>query len=433
MYNTDINVYRNCARDERDFVLDIDSCARDNAPWRHFPVDHKINHNFSLKMNCKMGGPDHHGEIAKSRQIWEKPTEEVLQEYKWEVEGIPDLKEIPLSRRNCPYTPGSAFWLRVPDGTVADGVVYARETMMEVYQKLYSSMAPALSFSPSFKKLKCKGSFTQNYSSCTWETQIWLVDPSVARSKCPKNEYIFECRRTSQDGLEAFTRLVQLIGIFLKEHGRAKMYASGCEIFPPVAPIKDLGSFAMPGIGSPLSHLSMMPMSDSRSSHPVTLNEDCVERMTVGIVERRHPECPETLALLAQCAVDKDNLDVLQESAELREAVQEELMKTTELSTCFNALTLLEYGVASPKGGLRAAARSLVVHSGYKGSDFEGPRSRAVEFKALRVMRRLASQLGEDREKTLLEIESDIRGKLYDEVFSKVQDIRTGLRTVNAF
>jgi len=186
----------------------------------------------------------------------------------------------------------------------------------------------------------------------------------------------------------------------------------------------------MPGIRSPLNDLSVIPIGDSRSlkysEYPVSLDEDCVERMAVEITERRYPQCHENMALFAQCAVDIDNREVLQESSELKKAVHNELMKSTQLSTCVNALILMDHGVASPRESLFAAARSLMVHSGYKGSGLKGLRSRAVECRALRVMSKLASQVGNEREKMMLEIENDIRGKVSYEIFCKVQDIRTG-------
>lgn len=423
-----MSLYCNCGRDQRDTVLDIDNCERDNATRSRSVVPYKISDDFSMNRIGKMGASENHGDTVNKIKK-EMPTEEVLPEYKWDLEPIPNMQEMPLCCLKSPYTPGNAFWLRVPEATAADGVVYARETMKEMYE-MFQLMAPALSFSPSLKKMRCKGSYTQSYSSCTWETQIWRVDPSVARSKNPKNEYIFQCRRKSMGGREAFSRLVLLIGVFLKDNGRASKYANGCWIFPPIAPIVDLGNLGMQGIRSSLDDFSMIPLGDSRSlkysEFPINLDEDCVERMAVDITECRYPQCHENMALLAQCAVDIGNREVLQESSELKEAVHQELMKSTQLSTCVNALILMDHGVASPKEGLIAAARSLMVHSGYKGSGWKGLRSRAVECKALRVMSKFASQVGKEREKMLLEIENDIRGKVSDEAFRKVQDIRTG-------
>jgi len=423
-----MSLYCNCGQDHRDSVLDIDNCEQDNTTRKRTVVDYKISDDSSMSMIGKIGASDNHGDTEKKVKM-KTPWEEVLPEYKWDLEPIPNLQEMPLSCLKYPYTPGTAFWLRVPEATAADGVVYARETMKEVYQ-MFQLMAPALSFSPSIKKMKCKGSYTQNYSSCIWETQIWRVHPSVARSKKPKNEYIFECRRKSKGGRDAFSRLVGLIGMFLKDNGRASKYANGCWIFPPVAPIVDMGNLGMRGIGSPLDDFLMMPIGNSHSlessEYPINLDKDCVERMAVDISEGRYPQCHENMALLAQCAVDPENLEVMQESSELKEAVHQELMKSTQLSTCVNALILMDHGVASPKEGLIAAARSLMVHSGYKGSGLKGLRSRAVEYKALHVMSKLASQLGKEREKMLLEIENDIRGKVSHEAFRKVQDIRTG-------
>jgi len=217
-------------------------------------------------------------------------------------------------------------------------------------------------------------------------------------------------------------RLLEILGGLLKERGRATMFANGCEIFPPALQMENLGKLAIPGLRSFPSDISMSSMDEIE--FPIGLDEDIVKRMTMGIADRRHPQCSENMAILAECVVDINNREVLKESDDLTKAVHQELMKGTDLATCINALTLIEYGAVSSKGALPAVARSLMVHSGYKESGFKRIRSRAVESTALRVMAKLACNIGKDREKTLLEIEEDLRGKLVDEIFSKVQEIR---------
>jgi len=419
--------------------FDADHDERVDAPYRRGAPDHRISDNFSTKMIGKREAPSHHGQMLKNLRTFEEKTAEVVPKQKWQQEVIPSTKNMPLRVLLFPYSPGTAFWLEIGEtATKVQSEIFTRKTMTEVYKK-FQTMAPALTFKPSSRDLKCKGSYTHSYSSCTWEAQIWRVDPDVARSKSPKNEFIFECRRKSKGGQEAFMSLVFIIGAFLKELGRAKFFANGCEIFGPISPVENLGKLAIPGLGSSLDDLSMIPMSDPRSSMvldmdcPITLDTDCVAQMTEGIAERRHPQCSENMAILAQCVVNIKNREVLHKSDELGKAIQKELMKGTDLTTCINALTLIEHAAISPKEALPAVAQSLMVHSGYKDSGYKGIRSRAVESTALRVMAKLACNIGEDREKTLLEIENKLRGKLVDEVFNKVQDIRTCRRTVNVF
>lgn len=159
-----MSLYCNCERDQRNAVLDIYNCEQDNAWPSRSVVDYKMSDNFSVNMLGKMGGLDIPvGMVKKIKK--EKPTEEVVAEYKWDLEPIPNIQEMPLCCLKSPYNPGDAFWLSVPEATAADGVVYARETMKEIYQ-MFQLMTPALSFTPSFKKMRCKGSYTQSYSSC---------------------------------------------------------------------------------------------------------------------------------------------------------------------------------------------------------------------------------------------------------------------------
>jgi len=425
-------------RSGRSKSYDPDREARAVAPVRRAGVQDRIMSDFSMSVVGKRDGLGLHGQRTKNVQILEEKTMDVRPDEKWDEEMIPNMIGMKLRILTFPYSPGTAFFLKVGDTiSEADAQIFSRKTMMEVYQK-FQKMAPQLTFKPSTKDLKCKGSYTQSYSSCTWEVAIWHVDPAVARNKSRKNEFIFECRRRSKGGQEAFMSLVLTIATFLKELGRADMFANGCEIFPRISPVENLGELAMPGpFGSSLQDISRIPMSDPSGYKsmdcPITLDTDCVAQMTEGIAERRYPQCSENMAILAQCVVNIKNREVLQGSDELGKAIHRELIEGTDLTTCINALTLIEHAAISPKEALPAVARSLMVHSGYKESGFKGLRSRAVEATALRVMAKLARNIGEDREKTLLEIEDKLRGKLMDEVFNKVQDIRTHRRAVNVF
>jgi len=421
-------------------LQDTDRDERESAPYRRGFSDYKTSDEFSPNMIGKMGGStDLSGKMdlgtGEKFKLEDLAPEQYLElpDAKWDVElaqeEIPDTKSMPLRSLNFPYSPGTAFWLEIGESANEAGEQFARKTMTEVYQ-MFQNMAPALTFSPSLRDLKCKGTYTWSTSSCTWEIQIWRVNPAVARSKSPGNEYILECRKKVKGGNESFMRLVEIVGWLLKEQGRATMFANGCEIFPPALPTENLGKLAIPGLGS-LQDISLASIEETE--FPVDLDEDIVKQMTMGIADRRYPQCSENMALLAECAVDMNNREVLKESDDLTKAVHQELMMGTDLNTCINALTLLEYGAVSSKGALPAVARALMVHSGFKESGFKRIRSRAVECTALRVMAKLACNIGEDRDETLLEIEKDLRGKLKYEIFSKVQDIRTCRPAVDVF
>lgn len=414
--------------------------ARRAAPNKRGVVVHSSD-NISMKMGgmgpLNMGGKGYRdGDLLEKetqKPKWmETAKEDAGTEYKWMETVIPNFQEMSLRCLNSPFSPGNSIWLEIPMSENPENFV--KKSFTEVYRK-FQSMAPVLSFQPSAKELRCKGTYTRGVSSCTWETQAWRVDPSVARSKNPQREYIFEFRRKTKGGQAAFASLVQLVAVCLKDYGWAKMYGNGCEIFPEVPPVEDLGELSMPGLGA-IDEFSMPSLNRSRSQErdcPISLDQDSVARMTAGIAERKYPHCAENMAVLVQCAASTDNREVLLGSVDLRKAVQQELMKGTDLTTCLNALALIDQGAVSPKFALPAVARSLMVHSGYKQSGYKGVRSRAVECTALRVMDKLASKIvNEDREKTLLDIEKDLRGKLMEEVFSKVKDIRI-CRTVNAF
>merc|ERR1719499_2961261 len=237
-------------------------------------------------------------------------------------------------------------------------------------------MAPALTFHPNSKDLRCKGSYTEGFSTCSFVVQAWKVDNS---SSTGQQEYILEFNRRSQRGREAFLALKRLVANALKRDGFATHWAHGGEIYPLPVVENDLGELSMPGF-----HES------SRSPYPITLREEDVADMTACINEHKYPQSAESLELLAQCGAGSDkNREVLRENCELAKAIHQELRTGYEANSCLHALSLIDQGATAPKDVLPAVARCLQVHSGFKRFNRKGARSRAIESTALRVMEKL--------------------------------------------
>lgn len=303
--------------------------------------------------------------------------------------------------------------------SLTDVSAFLREALLVVYKK-FQSMAPDLSFLPSRKELRCCGCFTLDFDSCAFEMQMWSVQISS-----DVTQYICQLRRTSYGGREPFSELLRVLASNLKLKGYATEYADGRKILEKLSIDDD--------------HLNMCFMNTAcdgspNASHPVCLERDDVTLLSSHVAERTYPFSSDTLRLLAQCSAgSRENCEMLLESEELGKELVRWLNDESEVSSCLNALKLIELGASAPKDAFKAIAGSMVVHCGVKPSSGKGIRSQAIENAALGAMNKLMKRLkNNEREETFQVIEKVLSGKIKEKLFQKVKVMMfTGTQTIS--
>jgi len=419
--------------------LDVEAAEREDAPNRCVGVLHpgpgqqypfapmsKFSHSYGMD-SFGLDMPSF-GKVKTLEKSQSRIKIENLYEARSKPIPLPHLQEMPIWELKSPYNKTQVIILEKPDGLSEDECKkYIRETFGISYGVL-QDMAPAVTFKPNAKDLKCKGSFTQDFCSCRFEAQIWRVDAAFVGEE---NVHIFEFRRKSLSGKDAFEYLIRKMGAALKEAGRARLYGNGVEICPPAEDMipDDLGDLAMPSFGGMGSHTSIS-QGNSDGGFPITLeNEEQMDRWCKIIAERQWPAYEETLRLLARCCCDTENKKILAEHLDLQKVLIKELQLGSDATNCHNVLTIMFaiLEVASSEqsivedGILLAVVEALMTHSGLK-QQVGAPkvaRSVALERAALKVLMLVSEKpkhYNQTQVQRVLRVLGEAPRKLKDEV-----------------
>lgn len=333
---------------------------------------------------------------------------------------------------------------------------YIRKTVEDIYRS-FQKLAPFLTFQPNTRHLECNGSYSYGYTVCYFDAQVWKVDPQISKSPTPDRHYIYEFRRKSLDGRNAFEKLLSGVASWLLADGKAKMYCSGLNIYPQVDPLQMLEN--QPFFNFPKPTHARQELDDLRL---VTLDEDVVSNWADKIAQRSYPSCEELLRILAQCSKDMTNLQIMADEEKLLKVLCRELRIGASPSICNNCLIivksilqlkdvdstqcLIKYGL------LEATTKSLLTQSGcvpntanknLRHSLIMKPvRSAAIGRATLEVLKTLLQnskiELPEG-EVVLQMLEQNLDGKLKDtensrllrEVTKKLKDVNSGGVTVS--
>jgi len=341
---------------------------------------------------------------------------------------LPHLQEMPISDLTSPYNKMQVIKLEKPEGLDVSGCdKYIRETFGISYGVL-QDMAPAVTFKPNNKALKCRGSFTQDFSTCRFEAQVWRVQASHSEQE---NIYILEFRQKTLSGRDAFEYLISKMAAALKEAGRAKVYGNGMEIIPlGLNSIPDdLGEFAMPSFGG-MGSCTSISCENNNKGFPINLeNGDLLNSWCEIIAERKWPAYEETLRTLARCCCDGDNKKVIAEHPDLQKALIKDLQLEMDATSCQNNLTVL-YAILEEAsceqcvvedGILLGVAQTFMTHTGLnlqRGTS-KLPRSVSLERVALKILLILSEKPKQYNQKQVQEVLQVLDGahrKLKDEV-----------------
>lgn len=314
------------------------------------------------------------------------------------------------------------------------------------------SLKPQLTFTHHLKWLKFKGSYSYDYAVCYFDAQVWKVDPKIAISDNPDEEYILEFRRKSLTGVCAFDQLLRQFAGWLLEYERAKKYGNGFSIYPfeeTHSDMSDVGGCNDVGFGSQVPSSVEDTTSDSDSSCQITLDYDLIRSWAEKIYERSSYS-EEYIRILAICSKDIDNRELMAAEHKLHKALCEELSHGANPSSAANTLVILNAIVKFHPDlaavhfvkceMLLAITRCLELHSGsmrkelHSGNRRKGLHSgnrRKVCLKSLAIERaalELLEILTENQKLrfTLMEIEKvlmilvkNLGGKLKDEKSKK--------------
>lgn len=414
--------------DEYQHILDDEVSARDLAGYKAVdgvPRAAAQAYNFDLPTSSKLGFGEDTGVFSKTgRTGAAKPSPGLkkmldLHNVRSKPIAIPHLQEMAIKERVTPFNKAQVIILtKLKDASEGDQEKHIRETYGISYGIL-QEMSPALTFQPDMKHLKCKGSFTHDFCTCGFETQVWRVEGT---------NYILEFRRRSVSGRDAFEYLIRHMGVELKAKGRAEKYGNNIDIYPfPMIP-DDLGDLGMPSFGGVGSYTGMTPLNDERG-FPISLDsEDQIQNWSNIVMERNWPSCKETLRLCARSCLSSDNRKALAEHSEFQQAVISELMNNEDATSCHNALTIIIAVLEETEGNclvenelLSAVARALLAYSGVRQQGkAKTIRSVALERAALKVLVLLSENMGQYDQKqvnvVLDVLEGDLGGKLTDEV-----------------
>merc|ERR1719285_530191 len=276
----------------------------------------------------------------------------------------------------------------IPDD-VTDCRRYIRETVSILYSKM-GSMSPHLTFIRNKKYLKFKGSFSFDYEVCFFDAQVFRLDPTVAKSDTPENEWIIEFRRRSLTGRGAFDQLFLRIAGWLLDEGRAKKYANGFRIFPFEEPSSNLVDVSRNDdvFESPIPSAGETP--SEMDSCQIRLESDMISSWAKNISERS-VYSEENIRILAKCSTDTESLELMAHEPKLLAALREELSSGKNPSSSANALVIVKAILKfhahitadsfTRSGMLLAITECLVLYSG---------RSVAIERAALTLLEMLS-------------------------------------------
>lgn len=107
--------------------------------------------------------PEHVSQYAIKRDL------QVKHVAKSGVIQFPRLDDMPILVLNTPFAQGNAILLIIQNQMAAASSV--REAFRIVYT-MFQSMAPDLTFQPNRKDLRCRGYYTRDFDTCTFEAQI---------------------------------------------------------------------------------------------------------------------------------------------------------------------------------------------------------------------------------------------------------------------
>jgi len=430
--------------------IDVEAADREGAPNRHvgmvharsgwnFPMEPMSKQGFSHSLGMKSLGMEPMGMESMglgmpslSRNTMENSQSlynvEDLYDARSKPITLPHLQEMPISDLKSPYNKMQVITLEKPEGLDVSGCdKYIRETFGISYGVL-QDMAPAVTFKPNAKALKCRGSFTQDFCTCRFEAQVWRVQASRTEEE---NIYILEFRQKTLSGRDAFEYLISKMAAALKEAGRAKVYGNGMEIIPlGLNSIPDdLGELAMPSFGGMGSHTSIS-CENNNKGFPINLeNGDLLNSWCEIIAERKWPAYEETLRTLARCCCDGDNKKVIAEHPDLQKALIKDLQLEMDATSCQNNLTVL-YAILEEAsceqcvvedGILLGVAQTFMTHTGLnlqRGTS-KLPMSVSLERVALKILLILSEKPKQYNQKQVQEVLQVLYGahrKLKDEV-----------------
>jgi len=326
----------------------------------------------------------------------------------------PHLREMAIRELKSPYVKSQVIILDIPeDLTEEECKDHVRETFKVSYDIL-QEMAPDVTFQPNTKDLKCKGSFTQDFCTVNFEAAVWRVHESQDGKG---NVHIYEFRRKSISGRDAFEYLIRKVGAALKDKGLATMYGNGVEIFPPmeIEMPDDLGDLAMPSFGGMGSQTSI-PKEKCDGGFPISLAKDDehMNRMCKTIDDRQWPIYEENMRLFARCCCNSENVRVMAEHASLQKVLIKELKLGSDSTNTHNILTIL-YAIlesaSSEKidvedGILYAVSEALRTCLGLnqKKGESKVVKSSALERAALKVLLLLSEEPNHFNQKQVHEV-----------------------------
>lgn len=344
-----------------------------------------------------------------------KTLDTPITRYKMELDGacsqpiqLPILQEMQISLLKSPFNKTHAIILDTPEGSTEEKCNYARETFGKSYEIL-QEMAPAVTFKPNPGSLKCKGSFTQDFCTCRFEIQVFRVEDQETK----KNVYIFEFRRKTLSGRDAFEYLIRYMAFKLKEAGRAKVFGNGMEIYPPAEIPDALGDLAMPSFGGVGPHTSITHGNPNRG-FPITLDEYQMDMWCEIIAKREWPAYEETLRTLARCCCDLENKKKMADNVDLQKVLIKELQNQNgmDATNCHNTLTIV-FAIleeASEEESdvdemiLLAVAKTLMSHSSIKQQRSKTVKSVALERAALKILMLMSAKPKEYSGKLIHEV-----------------------------
>jgi len=325
------------------------------------------------------------------------------------------FKEMAIRELKSPYVKSQVIILDIPVGlTEEECENHVRDTFKVSYGIL-QDMAPDVTVQPNTKDLKCKGSFTQDFCTVNFDAAVWRVHESQDGQR---NVYIYEFRRKSISGRDAFEYLIRKVGAALKDKGLAKMYGNGVEIFPPmeIEMPDDLGDLAMPSFGGMGSHTSILK-EKSDCDFPISLDDDeQMDRMCKTIDDRQWPVYEETVRLFARCCCNRENTRIMAEHSNLQKVLVKELKLGSDSTNTHNVLTILYAILESAsseqsivdvdEGILHAVTQALMTCLGLKQKKGASKvvRSVALERASLKVLLLLSEKPKHYNQKQVREV-----------------------------
>jgi len=307
-------------------------------------------------------------------------------------------KEMKIRVLSSPFVKSQVIILSIRAGlTDEECKNWVRETFKISYDIL-RAMAPDVTVQPNKDNLKCKGSCTRDFCTVNFEAAVWRVESQDDKG----DVYIYEFRRKSISGRDAFEYLIRKVAAELKDKGRANLYGNGMEIFPPmeIEMPRNLGVLAMPSFGGMGSYTSI-PKEKCDRGFPISLAKDHehMNRMCKTIADRQWPIYEENLRLFARCCCNSENVRVMAEHPSLQKVLIKELKLGSDSTNTHNILTILYAIVESAPsdaedGMLCAVAETLKTCLGLnqKKGESKVVKSIAIERAAIKVLLLLSEE-----------------------------------------